>query len=80
MEGYGENVVLITIGRGPPVPPIARYGAIFFATPTQTPSITARIYRAGWDPGEQLNRMAPARRRPQSRRHQHLWIATHDSM
>lgn len=22
MEGYGENVVLIAIGRGPPLPPI----------------------------------------------------------
>lgn len=24
MEGYGENVVLITIGRGPPVPLLNR--------------------------------------------------------
>lgn len=40
-EGYGVNVVLITIDRGPPSPPIARYSAIFCAMTTQTPPITA---------------------------------------
>lgn len=41
LECCSVDVVLIIVGRGPPAPPILRYGAIFCVKATQTISIDA---------------------------------------